>query len=340
MRRGGRLVLMLGVLIAAAAALFLVFLMGQPQTPQGELQLPPTQEPMRRVIVARIDIPNGTVLTDTETYLQEVEIPESEYNAQSSEYVTLISDVQGKLTIRQIVAASPVFKSDVIEGGLSLRIPVAAADEPNPKAYPLQVNNQTGVADQIRQGDQVDVLATFSFTRVFLRPSFNEEGELIIKEETIADMLSTKTLLQNVEVLKIVKPAVVEGTPTPGGDASDPPETDASGQPIDGSQSTAGQPNDALTPGSWFLVLAVTDQEAEIIDFSRRHGNIITLVLRGRGDTAVETTLGATIDLLVSQFGLPLPEPAEPVISGPEDLTPLPTVSTTPEPEATPTPTP
>lgn len=339
MRRGGRLVLMLGVLIAAAAALFLVFVMGQPQQPQNEVNLPPTQEPMRRIIVARIDIPNGTVLTDTETYLQEVEIPESEFNAQASEYVTLISDVQGKLTVREIVAASPVFQSDVIEGGLSLRIPAGGPDEPNPKAYPLQVNNQTGVADQIRQGDQVDVLATFSFTRVFLRPSFNEEGELIIKEEVVADMLSTKTLLQNVEVLKIVKPPVVEGTPEPGQDPSNPPETDASGQPIDGSRA-AGQPNDALTPGSWFLVLAVTDQEAEIIDFARRHGNIITLVLRGRGDTAVETTLGATIDLLVSQFGLPLPQPAEPVISGPEDLTPLPTVATTPEPEATPTPTP
>ena len=48
------------------------------------------------------------------------------------------------------------------------------------------------------------------------------------------------------------------------------------------------------------LVLAVTDQEAEIIKLSREQGNGITLVLRGRGDTAVENTVGATIDLLVS----------------------------------------
>jgi pilus assembly protein CpaB len=339
---------MLGVLIAAAAALFLIFFVGQP-TPPGPLEnVTPTDVPTRRVIVARIDIPNNTVLTDTETYLQPADIPEADYNARPAEYFTSIGELQGKVTVSAITAALPVLKSDVIEGGLSLQIPPAAPNEPRPKAYPLQVNNQTGVADQIRPGDQVDVLATFSFTRVFLRPSFNEAGDIIIKEETISDMLSTKTLVQNVEVMRIVKQPVIEGTPTPGGapPAEGPPETDASGQLVEpGQEGQTGQPGqpaagDTLTPGNWYLVLALTDQEAEIVDLSRRHGNIVTLVLRGRGDTAVETTIGATVDLLVSRFGLPVPNPAEPAFFGPDDLTPIPTLSVTAAPAGTPTPTP
>jgi pilus assembly protein CpaB len=69
---------------------------------------------------------------------------------------------------------------------------------------------------------------------------------------------------------------------------------------------------------------------------------VITLVLRGRGDTAVENTIGATIDLLVSQFGLPLPNPAAPAFFAPNQLTQVPTTAATATPAGTPavTPTP
>ncbi|MFL5800235.1 MAG: Flp pilus assembly protein CpaB [Roseiflexaceae bacterium] len=347
MRRGGRLVLLLGVVIAAAAALFLLFFVGRTTPPVVVDNAIPTEAPKRQVIVARIDIPNNTVLTDTETYLQSADIPEADYNSRPNDYFTSVAELQGKVTVQAISATTPILRSYVVEGGLSLQIPPAAPNEPRPKAYPLQVNNLSGVADQIRPGDQVDVLATFSFTRVFLRPSFNEQGQLIIKEETISDLLSTKTLVQNVEVMRIVKQPVVEGTPTPGG----PPPEDTSSGGESGGTPTGGQSGDqsqpaqpgagtTLTPGNWMLVLALTDQEAEIVDLSRRHGNIVTLVLRGRGDTAVENTIGATVDLLVSRFGLPLPNPAEPALFGADRLTPLPTIATTATPVGTPAATP
>jgi pilus assembly protein CpaB len=196
----------------------------------------------------------------------------------------------------------------------------------------------------------VDVLASFRFTRTFLRPGFNEQGQLIITEESVTDLQSTKTLVQNVQVLRVIKPpAVPEGTPTPGGapQQEGPPQTDSSGQPV--GEGGAAQPNqqgqpaagETLVPGSWILVLAVTDQEAELIKLSREQGTGVTLVLRGRGDTAVETTVGATLDLLVSQFGLPLPEPAPPAFFAPSQLTQLPTVAAaTAVPARTPSPTP
>jgi pilus assembly protein CpaB len=349
MRRGGRLFLLLGIVIAAAAALFLVFYLQQPQVP-GALTPEPTAVLKKKIVVARIDIPNNTVLTDTETFLDLSEIPETEYNANPNQYFTSFSEVQGKLTLRPIQATELIRQNDVTDAGLSLQIPAAQANQPRPKAFAFAVNNVSGVADQIKPGDFVDVIASFRFTRVLLRPGFNETGQLIIKEDTVSDLISTKTLVQNVQVLKILKPAPpAEGTPTPGGSApaQGPPQTDASGQPVGADQSGqagTGQPGqtttgDTLEQGQWMLLLAVTDQQAEIIKLSREQGNGITLVLRGRGDSTVETTIGATIDLLVSQFGLPLPNPAEPAFFSPNQLTPLPTVVGTTAPATTPTPT-
>jgi len=349
MRRGGRLFLLLGIVIAAAAALFLVFYLQQPPVP-GALTPEPTVVVRKKVVVARIDIPNNTVLTDTETFLDLGDISENEYNANPGQYFTSLSEVQGKLTLRLIPATSPVRQGDVTDAGLSLQIPAAQANQPRPKAFAFAVDSLTGVADQIKPGDFVDVISSFRFTRVLLRPGFNELGQLVIKEDTVTDLQSTKTLVQNVQVLKIVKPAPApEGTPTPGGapQQESPPQTNASGQPA--GQGQTGQPGATAQPGTtgetlqtgqWVLILAVTDQQAEIIKLSREQGNGITLVLRGRGDSAVETTIGATIDLLVTQFGLPLPNPAAPAFFSPNQLTPVPTLAATTGLAATPAVTP
>jgi pilus assembly protein CpaB len=352
MRRGGRLILLLGVIIAAAAALFLYVFLQRTPTPNPIDNVPTSEPPKKKIIIARIDIPNNSVLTDTETFLQTGEISEAEYNTRPNQYFTSQGELQGKVTLRSIVATEPILKSDVQDAGLSLQIPPAAPNEARPKAFPLSVNNLSGVADQIKPGDVVDVIASFRFTRTFLRPGFNDQGQVIIKEDSVTDLQSTKTLVQNVQVLKVIKPpAAPEGTPTPGGPPAGqegPPQTDASGQPVgEGGATQQTQPSQAaagetLTPGSWILVLAVTDQEAEIIKLSREQGTGITLVLRGRGDTAVETTVGATIDLLVSQFGLPLPNPAAPAFFGADQLTQLPTAAAaaTAAPAGTPSPTP
>jgi pilus assembly protein CpaB len=353
MRRGGRLILLLGVIIAFIAALFLYFFLQQSPPPTEVQVAVPTEPPKKQIVVARIDIQPNSVLTDTETLLQLGEISEAEFNAQPKNYFTSIGELQGKVTLRLVSAGAPILHDDVQEAGLSLQIPPAASNEARPKAFPLRVENLSGVADQITPGDFVDVIASFRITRTFLRPGVDDQGQIIIKEESVPDLLSTKTLVQNVQVLKVVKPpAAPEGTPTPGGPPPDqgagPPETDASGQPV-GSGAEAqpqqgGQPGSTLTTGTWILVLAVTDQEAEIIKFSREQNNAITLVLRGRGDTATETTIGATLDLLVASYGLPVPDPAAPAFFAPNELTQIPTTAPTATPvgapAGTPTPTP
>jgi pilus assembly protein CpaB len=327
--RRGRLFLLLGFLIAVGGALALLFFLQTPTTPPAA-QAPPTAVPLKRVVAARIDIPNNTVISDTETYLTLQEIPEPEYNAAPNTYFTSVGELTNMLTLRQINATEIIRQDMITEPGLSQQIPPAdTAEDARPKAYPLQVNNLSGVADQITQGDFVDVVMTFEVQRTIIRPSLTTDpatGQLTLTiiEEPFTGK-STKTLVQNAQVLQILKPQPTEGEGTPTAQPAGAPATGPDGQPIADPSAGGG---DTFTPGSWLLVLALTDQESEILEFARNSNVPIALVLRGRGDTAIEDTAGATFDILVRQFGLPLPEPAAPAPVAEEALTPQPTPST------------
>jgi len=344
MRRGGRLFLLLGILILVVGALA-YFVLSQPNL-ANQNQLPqPTQELTRKIVIARVDIPNNTVITDTEGLLTTADIPESEFAAAADQYFTSPSQLMNKQTLRAISFNERIRKADVTEPGLSIQIPTALPNQPRVKAIPFQVNNLTGVADQIKPSDFVDVLASFLVSRVYLRPGFGPNNEIVIKEEPFQGQ-TTKTLLQNIQVLQIRKPAPpAEGTPTPGGPPqSAPPQPSNAGQAGQGGSGTTGgqgaATSDQLQPGNWLLVLAVTDQQAELLKFALEQGTGITLVLRGRGDSAVETTTGATFDLLVSQYGVPVPQPVPPALLPANQLTPIPTTGAPAAPATTPTVTP
>jgi pilus assembly protein CpaB len=325
------------------------FVLSQPQSPSPDLIPTPTVEITKKIVVARIDIPANTILTDTETFLGVIDIPESEFNAAPGQYFESANDLLNKQTVRQINFNERVRQSDVTEPGLSILIPTAQPNQPRPKAVPVLVDNLSGVADQIRPGDFVDILTTLEIQRTIIRPSFGENNQITLREETFTGK-TVKTLIQNVQVLQVLKPAAPPGTPGAEGSApppaqQGPPQTDASGQPIQPGQ--AGQPTQqsgpettgTFQPGEWILTLALTDQQAEIVKFSTESG-VISLTLRGRGDTAVDNTLGATLSLLVEQFGLPLPGVAVPEVLSQTDLTPIATPAAPTIPATTPTPTP
>jgi pilus assembly protein CpaB len=177
------------------------------------------------------------------------------------------------------------------------------------------VNNLSGVADQIGVNDFVDVVATFSVETFF----------------------TTKTIIQRAQVLQIVRPAVpaasAEGAGTsptetiPPPQSSSLPQVDASGQPITGGQVVEGGTGgvSTLTQGFWMVVLGLTDQEIELLEFALQSNARIVLALRGADDILIEETIGATLDILVREFGLPLPRPLPPqVYSEDEFLQPTP----------------
>lgn len=339
MRRGGRLLLLVGLLLAfvAAGAIFLV-LQNPAADPNNQASQSPTAIPQKQVIFARIDIPANRVLTDTETFLVPGTIPETEYNGNPDDYFTSFSELSNRQSIADIPAGEPIRASQVVESGLANRIPAADPGQPTLKALPIQVNNLTGVADQIRPGDFVDFLASFSINQTIIRPGVDDQGLIIQREQDFVSQ-STKTIVQNIQVLQILKPAVVpEGTPTPAPEGEQP-QTGPDGTPIDGAQgtNTIASTANTLQQGNWIIVVAVTDQEAELIKFALEQGTGFSLVLRGGGDQATETTVGATLDILVTQFGLPVPVPFASdgqITNGGSSGVPQPTAA----PVATPTP--
>ncbi|MEI6181080.1 MAG: SAF domain-containing protein [Chloroflexales bacterium] len=329
MRRGGLLILLIGLILIVGAVGLFMFL----QTPasSGDSGAPtinplPTEIPQVEIVQALVDIPANTVITDSAALLTIINIPQSEFDTQQN--FSTYGEIEGKLTLRPFRANEPIIKAALVEPGLSQQIPTAEANRANDKAYPFVVNNLTGVADQVKPGDFIDVVATFQVQRpistIGQAPASAAGAPPSAAPNTLAEqtLRSTKTLVQRAQVIRIVRPPATivptpEGAPAAGGDK---PAVDATGQlvqPADGA---------AITQGTWTLVLAINDQEAELMEFAIASEARLVLVLRGAGDTGFEPTIGATFDLLIDEFGLPLPQPLHPYVVGTnEQLTPQPT---------------
>lgn len=344
MRRGGVLILLIGLILIVGALALLLFLQpnilgnltGSPATSPGEAQPLATEEPEVNVVRAQVDIDANTVISNTSTLLEIVQIPQSEFDPDNN--FSSISDVQGLLTVRNILANEIIERDSLTEPGLSQQLPTAEGDRSRDKAYPFIVNNLSGVADQIKPGDFVDVVATFTLPRRESYPTgiILEEigGQLIPQlQRTQTDLTfnATKTIVQRVQVLDILRPQpAAEVTPEEGAAPEQPasgslPQVDEAGRPIDPALAGEQTPGN-ITQGAWTIILALNNQEVELMEFSLASNARMVLVLRGAGDTTFEPTLGATYDLLVSEFGVPLPRPLPPrVVSEAEVLTPEPT---------------
>lgn len=332
MRRGAIVILLIGlILIVGAAALF--FLLQQPggggliggTQPTPAL---PTEAPEVEIVRARVDIPANTLIADT-TLLDVITIPQNEFDP--NENFSRTGEIVGKLTTRPFRANEFIVKAGLTEPGLSQQIPTAEADRARDKAYPFIVNNLSGVADRIVPGDFVDVVATFSVPRRESYPTARDERGLVRSLNDLT-LNSTKTIVQRAQVLQIVRPPVAtDATPEAGvaPESGSLPQVDASGQPI---APESGQASGAITAGAWTLLLALNDQEVELMEFALASNARMVLVLRGAGDAAFEPTIGATLDLLISEFGLRLPYALPPQVVS-ED------VAFTPEPTRTPAPT-
>jgi pilus assembly protein CpaB len=282
-------------------------------------QLPPTPEPMVPIVKAEIDIQAGTVLSSTDGLLKMEMVPMSQF--MSDVNLSSVEEARNMVVTSGINASEFVRKDMLRVAGLSQKIPAAVPGQSPVKAFPLQVNSLSGVADLLQAGDHVDVLASFSIDTVTFTPGAPRDDEERGTLETIIERMSvegaTKVLLQDVEVLDIIKPAPVsaEGTePTP----EPAPATD--GTTSNGAAPTVGN---TLNPGTWLIIVAVTNQEAEVLRFALDRGIGITTVLRRAGDHTTERTVGATMRILVDNYGMPMPsypqvvqQPAAAIIEG------------------------
>lgn len=337
MRRGSSsLFIIVGLFLLLAAGAAGVLLLYNPT--QGILaansgQLPPTTEPMMPVVEAVIDIEEGTVITTTEGLLKMGEVPASQF----IEGVNLVNfeDARNMIATTTLNAGEPIRKDSLRKAGLAQKIPAPREGEESVKAFPVQVNSLSGVADLVQAGDFVDVVGSFNVDVVTLRPGgISEENganKYIITEQTTNEG-SAKVILQDVEVLDVIKPA----PPTEDENGEEQaPEPEAPAPQTNGDQSAPTPPvtnGNTLNVGNWIIVIAVTNQEAEVLRFALDRGIGITTLLRRAGDHTTERTVGATMRILVDNYGMPMPSfpqvAQQPLAIDVEGATRLPQVET------------
>jgi pilus assembly protein CpaB len=344
------IVVLLLLLVGGAAAVYFLFpevlpaglspIPTETPTPEGQDTPTPTEDPGVLIVTARVDIPENTIITDTTALLDFRRVSTDEYNARQELWYrdNQVSEVLGMVIDVPILAGEVIERSYVSKPGLSQQIPTAEPGSPRPKAYNLEVDTFSGVGDQVKSGDTVDVIATFIIRRrVYLEPivgpalpSVTEDGQITFTQAPLEmgemieeNFFSTKTIVQRAKVLDILRPPPPTPVPPqPSEDGEPPPPTPP--PPPTRVPGSPGEPG-RITEGTWQVIIAVNDQQAELIELAVLHDAQVTLVLRGVGDDTYEETMGSTLDLMLSEIGLPMPEPYNPFVFSSDVLTPQPT---------------
>jgi Flp pilus assembly protein CpaB len=282
--RSNRLVIFVGVLLAILAFVGIVILLNQ--NPGGTSQ----QKTTETVVVAKADIKIGDPVTPDKVAEKEVD-----KSAVLPTPLGSISQVTGQPALYAIPKDSQVTQESIgIGGGIS---PISRQLQPGEKAIAFQVDPVTGLNFLIQPGDHVDVVLGSRITVLqptsdtVSKPANQQRFETVPGLEAVR---TVKTILQDKRVLYVSQTRITSQ-----------PQAGASPSPATSGQAQAQAPIENV-----IIIIAGTDQDAEVIKFAQNDVSEVgplTAVLRSTKDTDKETTSGITIDRLVSQYGLAIP---------------------------------
>jgi pilus assembly protein CpaB len=305
MRRSGRLFIVLGIALALVAGL-LAFVALSGGDPDDTTSASTDQAEPREitVITAARDVVAHERLGEDD--LQEEVVDASTV---SSDVVTSRLEAIGLAYSDDLIPGQALIKAQLESPGLANRI------EPGRRAFALPVDAASLVGGLVRDEDNLDIVFNTRLSLLRINPSYpleapdNIELGEVTDPETDEDALllppyggdslgpsypypgedgsrfwvsdmtegdpSTKVVLQNVRVLRVVVP----GTTEAGG----------------------------AEEGGSFLVLDVSPEEAETLRFMVENGTY-QVVLRGLEDSEIVTTDGETYNQMVDDLGLPVPK--------------------------------
>lgn len=272
MLRGGRLLILLGLILALITAGVAYYLL-QGAAPAKEEEVPTAQ-----VLVARQSIGEREEITadavGTEERAQKYVPPNALRNpAQAIGKVAVVPILEGQPILSNMVMG----KEEVKEAGgfASLGVPEGKV------AFAVPIEDRNSVAGAIQAGDFVDVLVTIKFTLVEEVPrEGGEEGEKEVKVG--GETLATQLTLQDVEVLRV-------------GLWAPPPSTEEGEIPA---------------PTQNYLTLLVNQQDALVLLYLRDDPNVtIDFALRGIEDHTIVSTEAVTLQYILSRFNVNLPAP-------------------------------
>lgn len=292
MKRSNRLVILVGVLLAVLAFVGVVILLGQPG-PSG----PDQAESLKvNVLVATVDIGVGDVVTSDMVEQTEV-LPDEVVGTRFGDP----SQLTGRKALFEVPTGSQVPQELF---GLTGSTPIEPQLLPGEKAIAFQVDSVTGLDFLIAPGDHIDVVLAQEVTPLQeTQDSIDaraDDDTLQPRYETVPGLTNprtVKTILTDKRVLYVSAtknvPIANQADASPGTDAQQaPPQID-----------------------SVIIVIAGTDQDAELIKFSQRdvtEVGALTAIIRRAADAddpnvTEEVTTGITLNLLIDNYGVPIP---------------------------------
>ncbi len=307
MKRSNRLILLVGVVLAAVAFVAIVFLFsGGNGGGTGGNQPPPTSLP---TVKAAVDIPLGSEVRADQLKVEDVLIENRAADAYGDSSLVI-----GQIARQDIKTGAQVTKSMFASNGL--------LNPPGPllakglRAQAVQVDQVSGVGTLIQVGDRVDAVVGFGAQgqgdggstqcgTPFPFLTVDPQTDAITALQGGSSTLSTKALLQNLQVV---------GTALPPVDTTTQPQ---------GSPAPNGGGGTALNGQKEIVLLAVTAQQSEVVKYAQAEG-CLSLVLRSPKDYVDDTgnptepppdpTTGIILKTLVDEYGVLPPQIVEAIL--------------------------
>jgi pilus assembly protein CpaB len=279
-KRSNRLVILVGVLLAILAFVLVVILLNNQSTNN------PEQPTTVKVLVAKQDIDIGTPVTPDLVETKDVQPDAVEGTALHDP-----SQVGGRPALVKVPKDTQVNAETF---GVGRGLDFGTALKPGEKAIALQVDRTTGLDFLVQPGNIVDVVLATDVQVLQPTADSTDKNPRFEPVTGLEAARTVKTVLQQKRVLYVsqsrqaVAAAAASASPAEGG----------------------GQQQAAALPESVIIVIAGTDQDAELLRFAQKNqteNGVLGVTIRSTDDTANETTTGVTIDLLVKNYGLPVP---------------------------------
>jgi Flp pilus assembly protein CpaB len=317
--RGGK-VMFLGAALAIMAFVVVYVVMSKGlvggNATNDQTATVPQAPKMVGIAVVNRDVPAYTVLDASTVATVDVEA-----TTVASDTTTEPTSLYGKMTLVPLTKGQPVRADQLTQAGFS---DILAKGE---RAFSLAVPERSTFGNAVTENDHVDLLWTVMFKGT--KQTTGADGKPT-SEDTY--FTSTKTLLQNLHVLRVI---TLLQTPPAGQQNQNSSNTAQPASATTSTSTSTGTNTDTSlasmyspeAPFQTVYVLGVTDQQAEVITFARQNG-VIDLTLRSsavqkddagnvvkddkgkdvRGDTEVEKTTGICMCTLIQQYGVVAPK--------------------------------
>jgi pilus assembly protein CpaB len=280
-KRSNRLVILVGVLLAVLAFVLVVILLNGQSGPSSAEVL------KTKVLVAKENIDIGTAVTP-----EMVDVIEVDPDAVVGSALHDPSQVGGRPALVNVAARSQVNQETF---GVGKGIDIQTQLKPGEKAIAIQVDRTTGLDFLVQPGNIVDVVLVADVKVLQPTADSTKENPRFEPVQGLEDARTVKTVLQQKRVLYV---------------SQSRQQVAAAAASASAQAGTQAQQPAAALPDSIIIVIAGTDQDSELLRFAQKNqteSGVLGVTIRSTGDTADETTTGVTIDLLVKNYGLPIP---------------------------------